>query len=72
MINPEDILTVPGHAELVVQHADAYQKLLDRAANAAAIVGIQRGLQGMYEGTGEDADDAFASLERELGITEQA
>jgi hypothetical protein len=39
--------------------------------NAAAIVGIQRGLQGMYEGTGEDAEDAFASLERELGIPER-
>jgi hypothetical protein len=55
----------------MVQHADAYQKLLDLAANAAAIEGIQRGLQGMYEGTGEDAGDAFASLERELGIPEQ-
>ena len=66
------VLTVHGKAELVVQHADAYQKLLDLAANAAAIVGIQRGLQGMYEGTGEDADDAFASLERELGIPGQA
>ncbi|HET7233849.1 MAG TPA: type II toxin-antitoxin system Phd/YefM family antitoxin [Longimicrobium sp.] len=66
------VLTVHGQAELVVQHADAYQKLLDLAANAAAIVGIQRGLQGMYDGTGEDAEDAFASLERELGIAEQA
>ena len=66
------VLTVHGQAEIVVQHADAYQKLLDLAANAAAIVGIQRGLQGMYEGTGEDAEDAFASLERELGIPEQA
>jgi hypothetical protein len=44
------------------------RKLLDLTANAAVIVGIQRGLQGMYEGTGEDAEDAFASLERELGI----
>ena len=66
------VLTVHGQAELVVQHADAYQKLLDLAANAAAIVGVQQGLQGMYEGTGEDAEDAFASLERELGIPEQA
>lgn len=65
------VLTVHGQAELVVQHADAYQRLLDLAANAAAIVGIQRGLQGMYDGTGEDADDAFASLEREFGIAEQ-
>lgn len=67
-----EILTVHGQAELVVQHAEAYQKLLDLVANAAAIVGIQRGLQGMYEGTGEDAEDAFASLERELGIPERA
>lgn len=67
-----EVLTVHGQAEIVVQHAEAYQKLLDLAANAAAIVGIQRGLQGMYEGTGEDAEDAFASLERELGIPERA
>ena len=67
-----EVLTVNGRAELVVQNADAYQKLLDLAATAAAIVGIQRGLQGMYEGTGEDAEDVFASLERELGIPEQA
>lgn len=66
------VLTVHGQAELVVQHVDAYQKLLDLAANAAAIVGIQRGLQGMYDGTGEDAEVAFASLEREMGIAEQA
>lgn len=56
---------------LVVQHAEAYQRLLDLAANAAAVVGIQRGLQGMYDGTGEDAEDAFASLERERGSADQ-
>ncbi len=55
-----------------MQNADTEQKLLALAANAAAIVSIQRGLQGMYDGTGEDAEDAFASLERELGIAEQA
>lgn len=66
-----EVLTVHGQAELVVQHAEAYQKLLDLTANAAAIVGIQRGLRGMYEGTGEDIDDAFASLEGELGIPDR-
>lgn len=66
-----EVLTVHGQAELVVQHADAYQKLLDLASDAAAIVGIQRGLQGMYAGTGADAEDTFASLEHELGISEQ-
>jgi PHD/YefM family antitoxin component YafN of YafNO toxin-antitoxin module len=63
-----EVLTVHGRAELVVQDAEAYQKLLDLAARAATIVGIQRGLQGMYAGTGEDAEEVFASLERELGI----
>lgn len=66
-----EVLTVHGRAELVVQHAEAYQKLLDLASHAAAIVGIQRGLQGMHADTGEDAEDVFASLERELGISEQ-
>jgi hypothetical protein len=40
------------------------------AAHASAIAGIQRGLQGMYQGRGEDAEDAFASLEREMGTSE--
>jgi hypothetical protein len=66
-----EVLTVNGQAELVVQHAEAYQKLLDLVGNAAAIVGIQRGLQGMNDGSGEDADEAFASLEQELGIPGQ-
>ncbi len=63
-----EVLTVHGEAEVVVQHAEAYQRLLDIAAHAAGIVGVQRGLQGMQAGTGEEAEDAFASLERELGI----
>jgi hypothetical protein len=67
-----EVLTVHGRAEVVVQHADAYQRLLDLAGTAAAIVGIQRGLQGMIEGTGEDADAAFKSLEDELAIQERS
>lgn len=63
-----EVLTVHGQAEVVVQNAEAYQRLLDLAANAAAILGIQRGLHGMYGGTGEGAEEAFASLESELGI----
>jgi hypothetical protein len=66
-----ELLTVDGKAELVVQHAVAYQKLVDLAANARAIVGIQWGLQGMYDGTGEEVDEVFAALERELGIPER-
>lgn len=49
-------------------HAEPRVKLLALAANAAAIAGVQRGLQGMHAGTGEHAEDAFVLLEHELGI----
>ena len=65
-----EVLTVHGQAEVVIQHAGAYQKLLDTVAHAATIIGIQRGLEGMYAGTGESAEDAFASIEAEFGIPE--
>lgn len=44
---------------------------IERAGHASAIAGIQRGLRGICAGTGEDAEQAFASLETELGISEQ-
>ncbi len=42
-----EVLTVNGKAELIVQHAAAYEETLD------AIRGIQRGLDGMKAGTGK-------------------
>ena len=63
-------LTVHGRAELVVQSADGYQRLLDLAQQASAIVGIQRGLDGADAGTGAEAESAFAALEAELGISQ--
>ena len=41
------VLTVNGKAELIVQDAAAFEEMLD------AIRGIQRGLEGMKEGTGK-------------------
>jgi hypothetical protein len=67
-----EVLTINGKAALVVQDAEAYQQLLDLAAHAAAIVGIQRGLRGMYEGTGDEVEPVFESLRKDLGIPERA
>ncbi len=39
------LLTVDGKAELVVQDAEAYRKLLDQAGEAEALEGIRRGLE---------------------------
>jgi hypothetical protein len=68
MINLKDIHSLSDRQRNPCEHD---QKLLELAVHASAIVGIQRGLQGMYQGTGQDAEDAFASLERELGITQE-
>ena len=41
------ILTVNGKAEAVVQDAEAYQRLLDFAAQADAVEGIRQGLEDL-------------------------
>lgn len=55
----------------VAENAEFDQKRLVSSAEAMTIEGIQRGLRGMDEGTGQDAEDAFAALEREFGIAER-
>ena len=56
MINPDEI-RLPSDDE--------------RNRPTPVLIGILRGLRGMYDGSGEDASDAFASLERELGIPDE-
>jgi PHD/YefM family antitoxin component YafN of YafNO toxin-antitoxin module len=63
-----EVLTGDGESELVVQDAEAYQRLLDKLDLAEAIVGIQRGLASMRRGEGVPADEALARLRSELGV----
>lgn len=44
------ILTINGKAELVVQDAASYQKLLDRIDQTEALEGIERGLADVKAG----------------------
>ncbi|MFA6241278.1 MAG: type II toxin-antitoxin system Phd/YefM family antitoxin [Candidatus Hydrogenedentales bacterium] len=57
------VLTVNGKAELVVQTAADYQKLLDEIESIQAIEGVRRGLESMKAGRGRPADEVFAALE---------
>jgi prevent-host-death family protein len=41
------VLTVNGKAELVVQDAESYQKLLDALERLEAVAGIKQGLEGV-------------------------
>ena len=44
------VLTVNGKAEIVVQDAQSYQKLLDALERLEAIAGIKRGLEDVEAG----------------------
>jgi len=56
------ILTVNGRAAAVVQDAEAYQHLLDLAAEANAAEGIRQGLEDVKAGHTRPARDVFADI----------
>jgi prevent-host-death family protein len=62
------VLTVKGKAAAVVQDAEAYQRLLDIAAQADAGEGIRQGLQDVSEGRVRPAKEFFKEFEARHGI----
>ncbi len=64
------ILTVNGKAELVVQDAESYQKLLAARDRIEAIEGIRLGLESMKRNKGKPAAEFFRELFAEKGISE--
>jgi prevent-host-death family protein len=60
------VLTINGKAELVVQDAGSYQKLLELADRLETIEAVKEGLASMQRGEGRPADAAFDELEKEL------
>jgi prevent-host-death family protein len=63
------VLTVRGKAAAVVQDAQAYQHLLDIAAQADAAEGIRQGLEDVKKGRVQPARELFAEFEAEHGIS---
>lgn len=64
------VLTVNGRAELVVQDAESYQKLLDAKDRMEAIEGIKRGLESLRNNSGKPTEKFFQEFFREQGIPE--
>ena len=62
------VLTVNGKAEIVVQDAQAYQKLLEDVERLEAIAGIRRGLDEVSNGKTRSAGDVFASMRKKHKI----
>jgi len=63
------ILTVNGKAAAVVQDAEAYQHLLDIAAQANADEGIRQGREDVAKGRVYPARDSLKAFRREHGIS---
>ncbi|PSB26424.1 prevent-host-death protein [filamentous cyanobacterium Phorm 46] len=64
------VLTVNGKAELVVQDAESYQKLLDAVELLETLKGIKLGLEQMNRGQGQKAEDFFNQLFDKLDTPE--
>jgi prevent-host-death family protein len=63
------VLTVKGKAAAIVQDAEAYQRLLDIAAQADAGEGIRHGLEDIREGKFQPAREFFDEFESAHGIS---
>ena len=62
------VLTVNGKAEAVLQDAQAYQDLLDIAAQADASEGIRQGLEDVKKGRTRPAYEVFDEIRAAHGI----
>ena len=62
------VLTINGKAEAVVQDAEAYQRLLDIAAQADVLEGIRQGLEDLRKGRVRPAHEALESFRRTHSI----
>src|SRR5262250_2920033 len=63
------VLTVNGKAAAVVQDAEAYQRLLDIAAQADVHEGIRQGREDVEQGRVVPAREALKAFRREHGIS---
>lgn len=56
------LLSVDGEAEVVVQSAEAYRRLLELVDRAEAVIDIQRGLRDVELGDTLPIDEAFQEI----------
>jgi prevent-host-death family protein len=60
------VLTVNGKAEIVVQDAKSYQRLLDLAERLETLDAVKEGLASIDKGEGKPMDEVFDALEKKL------
>jgi prevent-host-death family protein len=63
------VLTVNGRAELVVQDAESYQRMLDRLDRAETLAAIRRGMEQAARGEGIPFEEAEKRLRKKHGFS---
>ena len=63
------VLTVNGQAEVVIQSAEAYQKLVEDQQLLETLRGISRGLEQAKRGEGRPMREAIEELASKYGIS---
>ncbi|MTJ14344.1 type II toxin-antitoxin system Phd/YefM family antitoxin [Anabaena sp. UHCC 0187] len=63
------VLTVNGKAELVVQDAAAYQKLLDTLEKLETLIGIKKGLEDIATGNTQSLNNFIEEMQQKYGIS---
>ncbi|MBD2485232.1 MULTISPECIES: type II toxin-antitoxin system Phd/YefM family antitoxin [Planktothrix] len=63
------VLTINGKAELVVQDAVSYQKLLDFIEKLETIIGIQKGLEDIATGDTQPLNQFIEEMQHKHGIS---
>ncbi len=61
-------LTVNGEAELVIQNAKSYRRLVELLDRVQAIEGIREGLASMERGEGRPAEEVFETIRERHAI----
>lgn len=67
-IHTPEVLTVNGKAELAVQDAESYQRLLDRLYHVENLAAIQEGMASAERGELKPAIQVFAEMRVKYGI----
>lgn len=66
------VLTIDGKAELVVQDAASYQRLVDAADRVGVVAAVRQSLEEMKAGLGRPADEVFAEIRRDFSNSSKA
>jgi PHD/YefM family antitoxin component YafN of YafNO toxin-antitoxin module len=64
-----EVLTIKGKAEIVVQDAESYQRLLDQLHHMETLVAIQEGMASAERGELKPAAQVLAEVRAKYGLS---